>query len=243
VWSGRSRIRTVLVASGEQQREDVVAVLRSLPALVDQLVQQLVGPVTHLREADPRAAAEVAALQLGDGRGRLGAEVENRREQLAELVQAPAGIEAEDSAQDDLERQALKPRMKRRRLIARPAGDLALGDVPHQAGQALHLLSVKGREHQLALLEVLALVEEDQRPATDHGLEDASALARVQNVRRRGEQLLQLVRLREDHEGRARQQPDREPLAIAGSRALHERDRPRPPPDGLHRCGLPRARW
>ena len=51
--------------------------------------------------------------------------------------------------------------MERRRGRRGPARDLALGHLLHQAGEPLHLLAVEGRQHQLALLEMRALVEED----------------------------------------------------------------------------------
>ena len=67
--------------------------------------------------------------------------------------------------------------------------DLALGDLRHQARERSHRLAVEGRQHQLALLEVRSLVEQDHGVAADDRLEDPRALARVQHVRGGGEDL------------------------------------------------------
>ena len=98
-------------------------------------------------------------------------------------------VEAEDRAQDDLERQRLQARVQLDRLAGRPARELALGELLHQAGQALHAVAVEGGQQELALLHVRALVEQDHRVRADDRLEQPRALAGVQDVRRGGEDL------------------------------------------------------
>jgi hypothetical protein len=125
--------------------------------------------------------------------------------------------------------------VERDRLPARPALDLALGHLGDQGVEALHGLPVEGREHELALLQMLALVEQDHRIAADDRLEDARALAGVQHVGRRGEHLAQLLGVGEHHEGRRPEQADRETAAVARAAALDEGGRPGPPAQALHR--------
>ena len=100
-------------------------------------------------------------------------------------------------------------------LPGRPRRCLLVGDLLHGAGQPLHLLAVEGGQHQLALAEVVALVEQDHRVLADHRLEDARALTGVQHLRVGGEDLLDLRGVGDHHERRRLQQPDREPLAVA----------------------------
>ena len=59
--------------------------------------------------------------------------------------------------------------------------------------EPLHLLAVEGGQHELALLEVRALVEQDHRVGAHDRLEDLRALAGMQHLGRGGEDLLDLV--------------------------------------------------
>ena len=231
------------MAGLEQHREHVVAIRAVAAAFVDQVEDQRVRVRAQPLEVRPRAAPGDVDLEERQQRQRRGPECEDRGEAVAQRVEAPAGVEPEDSAEDDLERQRLEARVERDRPVARPLGRLALGDLRHQAGQPLHLLPVEGGQHQLALLEVVALVEQDHRVADEHRLEDPCALAGVQDVRRRGEQLLQVLRVREHHERRSAQQPDGEALAVARSAALEEGVRPRQPAERLHDDRHARTGW
>ena len=102
---------------------------------------------------------------------------------LAQALEPRSLLEAEDRAQDDLERQRLKARMQRHRLAPGPALDLRRGDLGHHLGQPGDLLAVEGRQHEPALGEVGVLVEQDHRVAPDQRLEDARAAAGVQDLR------------------------------------------------------------
>ena len=153
------------------------------------------------------------------------------------------GVEAEDGAQDDLEGQALHPRLHLRGLAARPALDLADGGLLHQPGEGLHLLAVEGGEHQLALLHVLGLVEQDHRVGADDRLEDPRALAGMQVLGRRGEDLLDVRRVRMHHERRHAEEAEREAVAVEPAGALQEGNRARPPADALQQPGVRRSWW
>src|SRR6185437_2005734 len=122
----------VLVAGGKQHGEHVVAVGLVTAALADQLEDQLVGlrlEVDELREgADAREyrRGERAFLRWREA-DRLVSELEHRAETLAERVEPRSGIETEDRAQDDLERERLHPRVQLEAGVARPARHLTLG--------------------------------------------------------------------------------------------------------------------
>ena len=90
------------------------------------------------------------------------------------------------------------------RDVARDRRDLLRGHLLHQPGEALHPLAVEGGEHQLALLHVGVLVEQQHRVAADDRFQHPCALAGVQDVGRRGEDLFHLVGVGEHHERRRR---------------------------------------
>jgi hypothetical protein len=77
----------------------------------------------------------------------------------SEIRQAFALLNAEDGADDHLERDALHRRPGGEGHTARPALDLTGGDVCHDLLVAAKACAVKGGEHQPALRHVLALVE------------------------------------------------------------------------------------
>ena len=129
--------------------------------------------------------------------------------------------------------------LRGRRSSTRPRASATSLD---QAGEALHPLAVERGQHQLALLHVGVAVEQDHRVVADDRLQDARALARVQDVGRRREDLLDLVRLGDHHERRREREPDREALAVARPVALEVGERPRPEADHLDRRGIGGAR-
>ena len=241
----RRHRRTVLMPRLQQHREHVLATLVALgPALFDQVEHQRVG-AGLLRDEPPQGREPAAGvlLQRGQHRQRALAERQDVGERIAELVEVRALVESEHGAEDDLERQPLEAGMERDRLLERPGVELALGQLGHQAGHALHPLAVECREQQLALLEVGALVEQDHGVASDQRLEDARALAGVEHVRRRLEQLLDLLRVGEDHERRLEREANGDPRAVALAQPFHGRRGSLPGRDQLQ-CGRePRPRW
>ena len=149
------------------------------------------------------------------------------REALAKRVQAGSGLEPEHRAQDDLERQRLKARVEHDLAIA-PGLDLGGRHLGHQAGQALHPLAVEGGQHQLSLRHVGVAVEEEHRVGADQREQDARADAGLQHVRRRGEDLLDLLGVGDDHERRGERELGREALAVDAAVALEPGDRAHP---------------
>jgi len=88
------------------------------------------------------------------------------------------------------------------RLIQRPGVHLALGQLDHQPGQVLHALAVEGRQHQLALLQMRPLVEQDHRVGAHDRLEQAGPLPGVQDIGRRHEQLFDVIGIGQHDERR-----------------------------------------
>ena len=115
--------------------------------------------------------------------------------------------------------------------------DLALGQLGHQAREALHPLAVEGRQQQLALLQVGRLVEQDHRVAADDRFEDPRPLAGVQDVRGRLEDFLDLLGIPQHHERRLPNDAQREAAAVARGAALHEGVGATPEGERLQRCG------
>ena len=240
---GRHR-RAVLVARRQQHRQHVVAVLAVAgAALVDQLEDELVGPLAERQELRPAAVAAEIVLRRRDDRDRARHVVEDLGQLHAQRVQAWAGVQAEDRAQDHLERERLEARVERHGLPGRPLVQLALGHLGDEVGQARHLLAVESGQHQAPLRKVRALVQQDHRAGAEHGLEDARALAGMEHVGRRGEDLADVVGIRVHDERRRGQQADRVAAPEAAAAALVEGEWTRPPADRLQHAWEPRPGW
>ena len=121
--------------------------------------------------------------------------------------------------------------------IQRPGLDLAGGQFTHQGSEALHALAVEGRQHQLALLEMWRLVEQDHRVAAHDRFENPSALAWVQNLWRCEKQLLDLIGVGDHHDRRLAEQAEREARAVAGATAIEEGGRTAPGTERLQQRG------
>ena len=91
----------------EQQREHVIAAAAVAAALIDQGVDQLIGLRAGALEGHHRPAAGEQALRGGKQRQRAVAQREDLGQQLAQRLELRPALEAEDGAQDDLERHPL----------------------------------------------------------------------------------------------------------------------------------------
>ena len=87
-----------------------------------------------------------------------------------------------------------------------------------------------------------AAVEQDHRVVADDRLQHPRPLARAQDVGRRGEHLLDLLRLGDHHERRRERELQREALAVARPAALEEGQRSGPEAEHLDRRGIGRSR-
>jgi hypothetical protein len=232
--------RAVLVGRFQQHREDVVAIGSRGAPLVDQGEEALVDFRLHPHELGEwtDAFGHFRHHRVGLGRhqaDRAVAELEHRRQPFPQRIEARAGVETEDGAEDDLQGQVLHPRVQGERYVARERRHLLGSHFLHQPGQALHPLAVEGGEHQLALLHVLTFVEQDHRVAADDRFQHLRPPAGVEDVGRRGEDLFHLVGVGDVHERRRERQSDREALPVALAAAVHEGQGSGPKADHLQR--------
>ena len=238
----RRHRRAVLVAGREQQRQDVVALRAVAAALLDEREELGVGLRAGAQEAPPRRAGPEVALHRREQAHGVGSDGQQGAQVLAQAIEPCPLLQAEDRAQDDLERERLQARVEGDPLAPRPTLDLGGGDLGHDRGQPRDLLAVEGRQHETPLGQVGVLVEQDHRVAADQRLEDARAAARMQDLRGRREDLLDLVGVREHHERRRGDQANGEARAEARAAAFEEGDRPRPPAHRLQPGRSPRSR-
>ena len=228
--------RAVLVAGEEHHREHVVAAL-GVATLVDQRLDLLVGLGADPEEAADHRVQPAEALHRGDQADRAHRELEHVGEQAAKRVEALAPLEPEDRPQDHLEGQRLHVGMERDRALGRPGLDLGLGDRGDDAAQRLHPLAVEGRQQQLPLAHVTALVEQQDRVGADDRQQDRAALARVEHLRRGGEDRLDVLGPGHHHEGIDPEQVQGERLAVPRPALLQVRDRARLPAERLIGAG------
>ena len=164
-------------------------------------------------EPRPRAEIAEADLERRDHRRRrelnsrmrvMRSRSASRRSPLSSRIR-PAGSPPASTPEDEVQFD---------RLTVRPPATSEAANLSEQIGQRLHSLAMEGAQHQLPLLQVRRLVEQQDRVLVDQGLEDASPSP--------GEGPRRAVKTaspdpdRDHHERRRRQEPQREALAIPG---------------------------
>jgi uncharacterized protein involved in copper resistance len=184
-----AHLAAVVELGGNQHREDVLAFgevgigaaggdlrveLRVHPVAVS-----LEGPPGPVAGEDPEAHAREADHLPRRGRGLI----EQDLEWLPHRPQARLLGDAEDGAQDHLERDALHPRVDPEPLVELPGVDLAIDDLLDHRLIRAHPLAVKGGQHQLAASQVLRPFEEKNR-ARAHDRLQGRVAARRQGVAR-----------------------------------------------------------
>ena len=159
--------RAVLGAGRDHQRQDVLALGQPRigagggDLLVEQRVEHVaLAPVDLGELVEPRAALDGGVVQ----RDRLGREGEDRVEDHAETVAEVIVRHSEDGLEDDLEREALGDREDRRHAARLPRIELPLHEPLHRSRIRAHPIAVKRRREQPAACEVLAGLEQHQRP-------------------------------------------------------------------------------
>jgi hypothetical protein len=100
---------------------------------------------------------------------------------------------------------------------------------------------VEGRQQQLALRHVGAVVEQQHRVRPDDRAQDRVRLAGVQQRRVAREDLLDGGRVAHQHPRALVLDAQRERVAVAVAHPLHERARPRQPAERLDGARHPRA--
>jgi len=231
------------VACLQEQREDVVTlrqVTRS-PSLGDLLVDR---PV-HARDVALEKLHANQALRTEqrwkDHHARVGHHVQ-QAPKLGSQPQKPFALgQAKDRAKDDLQGQCLHPRAQAIRLVTRPTLDLGACDLGHELAVALHALAVKGRQQELSLLQVGALVEQQDGMLAEHREQNPVPLTGVVDARIAGEDLFDVDRMRQHDPGSLVEDPQPERVAKA-RRALPKHPLCVPEPDRrLQRRRHPRA--
>ena len=176
----------------------------SRAALLDQLEDQLVGLVARARAKRPIGPTRPSRAGSG-GSSDSGlspkASIAVSASRSASS-RAPA-LQPEHRAQDDLERQRLQARVQRDRP-RRAASARPRARRPRPSGRRARCIFSPWKAGSISLRcsRCGALVEQDHRVRADDRLEDARALAGVQHVGRRREELLDLVGVGEHHERR-----------------------------------------
>ena len=163
----------------------------------DLVEQDRVDAVAQAQEAAVRAArAEVDARPREPQVGRV--LLHEVGQQRAQAGQALGLVDAEDGAQDHLERDPLHARAGGERPVRGPGRDLGRRDLRHHVGVALDRLAVERRQHELARLQVLGLVEQQQRVVAQRGRQELVGLAGLEHRRVAGEDLLARGRIGRD---------------------------------------------
>ena len=215
----------VLEARREQQREHVRAGHRAAAPRGDVGQQQLVDLGGQRREAlERRGAAEPARGEHAEADRDRGGAVEQLRQHDAQAREPVAIGDAEDDAQDHLERDRAHPRLERQLGPHGPALDLGARDLRHRGLIAAHALAVKGRQHHAPALQMLLALEQEQR-ARSHD--------RAQRKRAPGREELLALRVERADRGGVREHHHRpleaeeahaEALAEAPPARFHEVD-------------------
>ncbi len=168
-------------------------------------------------EGGPRREGAEVALERRDHHQHAegaGHAVEERGEPDRELIVPGPAVDAEDRAQDDVERDLLHRGVEREALAFGPRREGLFGDGAHDLGIGLHARAVERRQEHAAVAEVLGPVEEDQRAIADQELEAAVGFAGVEDVGIAGEDLLDQLGIGEDDHDAQRRVLDRVHVAI-----------------------------
>src|SRR5690606_34197117 len=162
----------------------------------------------------PRVPGAEIALEEADHHPRLGRRVERARERVAEPIELGA-LGAEDRAEDDLERDALRELVEGEGAIARDLGDGLLRDRLHRLAVVEERVAAEGRGEEATLAPVPLSVEEDHAVLAEEGLEHRVGLARAEDVRIARDEVADGVGLGVDDERRRAGQPHGEGRAVS----------------------------
>jgi hypothetical protein len=234
----------VLEARLHQHREDVVALFQAAlgAALGDLGVEQVVDLFQPALEFGPRSSPEAArhqADQLREGRGGF---LQHVGEQGAQALEPGSLGDAEDHAQDHLEGDRLHARMDGELLSQRPGVDLDVDDLLHDRLVGAHPLTVEGRQHQLAMGEVVGALQHQHPAGAEDRFEDDIA-PRRQPVLALRVQGLDRSRVGDHHHRPLEaEKSDAEAISVPLSAILHEGQRAKRPAQSLDKRRAGRAR-
>ena len=149
----------ILVASGQQQREDVVArvAVGIVATALDLLVEHLVDAISIADEAAPGAVRTEVLSHLFESEDRI--DGGKPRQEALELGDAVGICDAKDCSDDYLHRDRLGDRARPDRVARAPSVDLVVGDLLDQVRVMRDRFTVKRWQHQLAHAHVTLRVE------------------------------------------------------------------------------------
>jgi len=150
-------------------------------------------------------------------------------------------LDAEDGAEDDVERDPLGVRVESEGPAHREARHSLLRYRDHRTGVGEHALAVEGRHQEPALAQVLAAVEEQHRARAEERLERRVGLAGAEHLRIPREDLPHGVRVDDVDLGAEEDRIDREDIAVVAVAVVEEVDRAEQVRRRLRGGGEPRA--
>ena len=126
--------------------------------------------------------------------------------------------------------------------IARPGRHLAPHQLAHHLGVALYRGTLEGWQDRPTPGQVLITIEQHERAGAHDRHDRRPALSWAQHLGVRGEEQLDLLRIREKHKRRQPHGGKREAAAVAFTAQLQVAKRVPPKEEGLHRRGQTRTR-
>ena len=150
----------------------------------------------HGREA---AEVDLERGQGADGGDRRVGERQQVIEAGAQLARSLAVLDAEDSADDHVERDALQHGVDADLPTERQGIDRPLRDLAHRVAVGDHALAVEGRQHETSLAQVAVAVEHEERVPAEERPELCVRFACRQVARVGGHDLAHRLRVAEEH--------------------------------------------
>ena len=239
--------RAVLVGGLEQQAEDVLAALALRAAAIDLAEDQRVQPrarADHPPPRRPRPAQDLAQVVARP-----------EAERLLELVRRvepararPIGIEAEERAHRDPQRQLAREAIEVERRVGADAIECRARLGGHDRVRGLDALAVEGREHDPAALAVEVAVDGEQAVAQqrDQVAHEARAARRSSPASRDRHEVVGLGPQHEDHVGVEDADREHRPealVAVEQDRQRRAREAARAAQVDVRRAPAGRAPW
>src|SRR2546430_369724 len=220
--SSSSLIGAVLVARGDEEGEDVGTLWGgSCPSLGDRGEEQRVDLPPDPEQAAPGTERSEIDLQSRPEPEGIRPEPDPPPEEIPEPAEL-LPLEAEDRAEDHVERDRLHLGLDGERTSERPALDRAIRDGPHRVPVGEHPLAVERRQHETPLAGMTGAVEEEERVRTEERPQDHGRRPGAEGLLVAGEDPAHRVGRREHDNRDADRQAKREAVPVAVRALLEE---------------------
>ena len=153
----------VVVTRAQHQAEDVVAATAARPPPRDRRVRQRVQAVADADHPRVRPDAAERPAQRREQHQQRAHRRQRAQKGGAQFVQARRLVDAEDRAQDDVDRDGRPGVLHREGRAGRPRRGLSQGRLAHDRAVGPHPLAVKRRRQQLAIARVARAARQQQR--------------------------------------------------------------------------------